>query len=148
MPTGLITLRTHWGYLHCTLLRTNSIICKMMHCRFSDTFHSKIWWHTKYQCLNSYYRSWLFFYNQGRFCHQDLEELARQQQHWTMAQVAYQRQIMEKSYLQHQMQQYQVHLSYITIRHSNNRHSVLQLSSVLAPMMQYPIELGIVADML
>ena len=34
------------------------------------------------------------------FRQQDLEELARQQQQWTM--VAYQRSIMEKSYLQHQ----------------------------------------------
>ncbi|XP_005091093.1 transcription factor E4F1 [Aplysia californica] len=43
--------------------------------------------------------------NMGMFRQQDLEELARQQQQWTM--VAYQRSIMEKSYLQHQMQQYQ-----------------------------------------
>ncbi|GFO14675.1 Zinc finger protein [Plakobranchus ocellatus] len=41
----------------------------------------------------------------GMFRQQDLEELARQQQQWQM--VAYQRSIMEKSYLQQQMQQYQ-----------------------------------------
>ncbi|BFY97152.1 hypothetical protein BsWGS_00192 [Bradybaena similaris] len=39
------------------------------------------------------------------FRQQDLEELARQQQQWQM--VAYQRSIMEKSYLQQQMHQYQ-----------------------------------------
>ncbi|CAL1537290.1 unnamed protein product [Lymnaea stagnalis] len=43
--------------------------------------------------------------NVGMFRQQDLEELARQQQQWQM--VAYQRSIMEKSYLQQQMQQYQ-----------------------------------------
>ena len=41
----------------------------------------------------------------GMFRQQDLEELARQQQQWQM--VAYQRSIMEKSYLQQQLQQYQ-----------------------------------------
>lgn len=41
----------------------------------------------------------------GMFRQQDLEELARQQQQWQL--VAYQRSIMEKSYLQQQMQQYQ-----------------------------------------
>lgn len=43
--------------------------------------------------------------NVSMFRQQDLEELARQQQQWQM--VAYQRSIMEKSYLQQQMQQYQ-----------------------------------------
>ena len=41
----------------------------------------------------------------GMFRQQDLEELARQQQQWQM--VAYQRSIMEKSYIQQQLQQYQ-----------------------------------------